>query len=68
MLCEARNPFRRCPARPRNRRTAVNVPPGRSRPLLPPTFEELAAVDALAERENISRSEAIRRALAGLAA
>ncbi len=32
------------------------------------TVEELAAVDALAEREQISRSEAIRRALAGSAA
>ena len=32
------------------------------------TAEELAAVDAVAEREKISRSEAIRRALAGFAA
>jgi predicted transcriptional regulator len=32
------------------------------------TVEELAAVDAIAEREKISRSEAIRRALAGFAA
>lgn len=32
------------------------------------TAEELAAVDAIAEREHISRSEAIRRALAGFAA
>lgn len=32
------------------------------------TAEELAAVDALAEREHISRSEAIRRALADFAA
>lgn len=32
------------------------------------TAEELAAVDAVAERENISRSEAIRRALAAFAA
>lgn len=32
------------------------------------TAEELAAVDAVAERDQISRSEAIRRALAGLAA
>lgn len=32
------------------------------------TAEELAAVDAVAERESISRSEAIRRALAGFAA
>ena len=32
------------------------------------TTEELAAVDAIAEREHISRSEAIRRALAGFAA
>lgn len=32
------------------------------------TAEELAAVDAIAERDNISRSEAIRRALAGFAA
>jgi hypothetical protein len=32
------------------------------------TAEELAAVDAVAEREHISRSEAIRRALAGFAA
>lgn len=32
------------------------------------TAEELAAVDAFAEREQISRSEAIRRALAGFAA
>ena len=32
------------------------------------TAEELAAVDAIAEREKISRSEAIRRALAGFAA
>lgn len=32
------------------------------------TVEELAAVDAIAEREHISRSEAIRRALAGFAA
>jgi hypothetical protein len=30
--------------------------------------EELAAVDAIAERDHISRSEAIRRALAGFAA
>ena len=32
------------------------------------TAEELAAVDAIAEREHITRSEAIRRALAGSAA
>lgn len=32
------------------------------------TAEELAAVDAIAEREHISRSEAILRALAGFAA
>ena len=32
------------------------------------TAEELATVDAMAEREHISRSEAIRRALAGFAA
>lgn len=32
------------------------------------TADELAAVDAIAEREHISRSEAIRRALAGFAA
>ena len=32
------------------------------------TAEELAALDALAEREHVSRSEAIRRALAGYAA
>jgi predicted transcriptional regulator len=32
------------------------------------TSEELATVDAIAERDHISRSEAIRRALAGLAA
>ncbi len=32
------------------------------------TAEELAAVDAIAKREHISRSEAIRRALAGFAA
>lgn len=32
------------------------------------TTEELAAVDAVAERENLSRSEAIRRALASFAA
>jgi len=32
------------------------------------TAQELAAVDAIAEREHISRSEAIRRALAGFAA
>lgn len=32
------------------------------------TAEELAALDAIAEREHISRSEAIRRALAGFAA
>lgn len=32
------------------------------------TAEELAALDAIAEREQISRSEAIRRALAGFAA
>lgn len=32
------------------------------------TAEELAAVDAIADREKISRSEAIRRALAGFAA
>lgn len=30
--------------------------------------EEIAAVDAFAARENLSRSEAIRRALAGYAA
>jgi len=32
------------------------------------TAEELAALDAVAERDHISRSEAIRRALAGFAA
>ena len=32
------------------------------------TADELAAVDAIAERDHISRSEAIRRALAGFAA
>lgn len=32
------------------------------------TAEELAAVDAIAERDQISRSEAIRRALADFAA
>ena len=32
------------------------------------TAEEIAAVDAFAARENLSRSEAIRRALAGYAA
>lgn len=32
------------------------------------TAEELAAVDAIAQREHISRSEAIRKALAGFAA
>lgn len=32
------------------------------------TAEEIAAVDAFAARENWSRSEAIRRALAGFAA
>ena len=32
------------------------------------TVEELATVDAIAEREHISRSEAIRRALAGFEA
>lgn len=32
------------------------------------TAEELAAVNAMAEREHISRSEAIRRALAGFTA
>lgn len=32
------------------------------------TTEEIAALDALAARENLSRSEAIRRALAGYAA
>ncbi|MET8521160.1 ribbon-helix-helix domain-containing protein [Nocardioides sp. NPDC004968] len=32
------------------------------------TAEELEALDALAEREHLSRSEAIRRALAGYAA
>ncbi|HHT12350.1 MAG TPA: ribbon-helix-helix protein, CopG family [Propionibacterium sp.] len=32
------------------------------------TAEEVAAVDAFAARENLSRSEAIRRALAGYAA
>jgi len=32
------------------------------------TAEELAAVDEIAEREQISRSEAIRRALPGFAA
>ncbi|MDO3397677.1 ribbon-helix-helix protein, CopG family [Nocardioides sp. SOB44] len=32
------------------------------------TADELAAVDAIAEREHITRSEAIRRALAGSAA
>ena len=32
------------------------------------TAEELAALDAIAKREKISRSEAIRRALAGFAA
>jgi predicted transcriptional regulator len=31
------------------------------------TTEELAALDAFAEREQVSRSEAIRRALAGYA-
>ncbi|WP_370586020.1 ribbon-helix-helix protein, CopG family [Tessaracoccus sp. MC1679] len=29
------------------------------------TAEEITALDALAERDNVSRSEAIRRALAG---
>ena len=32
------------------------------------TAEEITALDALAERDNVSRSEAIRRALAGYAA
>lgn len=32
------------------------------------TAEEIAAVDAVAARENLTRSEAIRRALAGYAA
>ena len=32
------------------------------------TTEELAALDAIAEREHVSRSEAIRRALADFAA
>ncbi|MDO5534479.1 MAG: ribbon-helix-helix protein, CopG family [Propionibacteriaceae bacterium] len=32
------------------------------------TAEEVAAVDEVAARENVSRSEAIRRALAGYAA
>ena len=32
------------------------------------TAEEIAALDAVAEREHLSRSEAIRRALAGFAA
>lgn len=32
------------------------------------TAEEVAALDELAERENVSRSEAIRRALANFAA
>lgn len=32
------------------------------------TADELAAVDAIAERDQISRSKAIRRALAGFAA
>jgi hypothetical protein len=32
------------------------------------TAEELAGVDAVAERENISRSEAIRKAVPGFAA
>jgi predicted transcriptional regulator len=32
------------------------------------TAEELAALDAMAEREHLSRSEAIRRALADFAA
>ena len=32
------------------------------------TAEEITALDALAEREHVSRSEAIRRALAGYAA
>lgn len=32
------------------------------------TVEELAAIDAVAEREHLSRSEAIRRALAHFAA
>ncbi len=32
------------------------------------TTEELAALDAIAERDHISRSEAIRRALADFAA
>jgi hypothetical protein len=32
------------------------------------TAEELASVDAIAEREHISRSEAIRKALADFAA
>ena len=36
--------------------------------LAPVTAEEVAAVDAIAAREHISRSEAIRRALAGFAA
>lgn len=32
------------------------------------TAEEIAALDALAEREHLTRSEAIRRALANFAA
>lgn len=32
------------------------------------TAEEIAALDAIAEREHVSRSEAIRRALADFAA
>lgn len=32
------------------------------------TAEELSALDAIAERDHLSRSEAIRRALAGFAA
>ena len=32
------------------------------------TAEEITALDALAERDHVSRSEAIRRALAGYAA
>ena len=32
------------------------------------TAEEIAALDAVAEREHLSRSEAIRRALAGFVA
>ena len=32
------------------------------------TAEEIAALDAVAERDHVSRSEAIRRALAGYAA